>query len=123
MPEGGEKDDAFALCHYGQNYATAGSQLDYILPMTYRKSSQWVAQIATNAEKRSHRPVCGLWASERVAAPEIKEGQSDASPTTPGTPPALKLRADVQELRNQGIKGFVLFQYGTMTDQLWQELP
>lgn len=124
MPEGGEKDDAFALCHYGQNYATAGSQLDYILPMTYRKSPQWVAQIAINAEKRSHRPVYGgLWASEQAAASEMKEGQSDASPATPRTPPALKLRADVQELRNQGIKGFVLFQYGTMTDRLWQELP
>ena len=125
MPEGGELDDAYALCHYAQNYATAGSQLDYILPMTYWKNPQWVAQIAHNAEKKSHRPVySGLWASEQVANPAAKEGQNDSpQATTPGTMPALKLQQNVQALRKQGIKGFVLFQYGSMTDRLWKELP
>jgi uncharacterized lipoprotein YddW (UPF0748 family) len=124
MPEGGETDDAYALCHYAQNYATAGSQLDYILPMTYWKTPQWVVQIARNAEKKSHRPVySGLWAAEQPANPAIKEGDNDSSQVAPASVPALKLREDVEALRQQGIKGFVLFQYSTMTDQLWKELP
>jgi uncharacterized lipoprotein YddW (UPF0748 family) len=124
MPEGGETDDAYALCHYAQNYATAGSQLDYILPMTYWKTPEWVVQIARNAEKKSHRPIySGLWASEQAANPAIKEGDNDSSRVSPAKVPALKLRENVQALRDKGIKGFVLFQYGTMTEQLWKELP
>ena len=124
MPEGGELDDAYALCHYAQNYATAGSQLDYILPMTYWNSPQRVAQIARNAEQKSHRPVySGLWASEKQASPPVKEGQKGSSAGTPPQAPTLKLREDVRVLREQGIKGFVLFQYNTMTDRLWKELP
>ncbi len=124
MPEGGELDDAYALCHYAQNYATAGSQLDYILPMTYWNSPQRVAQIARNAEQKSHRPVySGLWASEQPDSPPAKEGQSASSPATQHQAAALKLRQDVQVLREQGIKGFVLFQYSTMTERLWRELP
>ena len=124
MPEGGELDDAYALCHYAQNYATAGSQLDYILPMTYCNSPQRVAQIARNAEQKAHRPVySGLWASEQPDSPPAKEGQTASSPATPPQAAALKLREDVQVLRKQGIKGFVLFQYGTMTEHLWKELP
>jgi uncharacterized lipoprotein YddW (UPF0748 family) len=124
MPEGGELDDAYARCHYAQNYATAGGQLDYILPMTYWNSPERIAQIARNAEQKSHRPVySGLWASEKLASPPIKEGQNGSSPTPPPKAPTLQLRDDVQTLREQGIKGFVLFQYGTMTDRLWKELP
>ena len=124
MPEGGELDDAYALCHYAQNYATAGSQLDYILPMTYWKGPQWVAQIAHNAEKKSHRPVySGLWASEQTANPASKEGENASSQAAPANMPALKLQENIQVLRKQGIKGFVLFQYGSMTDRLWKELP
>ncbi len=36
---------------------------------------------------------------------------------------SLDLREDVQALRKQGLKEVVLFQYGTMTDRLWKELP
>jgi uncharacterized lipoprotein YddW (UPF0748 family) len=122
MPEGGERDDAYALCHYAQNYATAGSQLDYILPMTYRNSPKKTAQIARNAEQKSHRPVySGLWASEQPADPPIKEGQNNSSQTAAAA--TSRLRENVQTLRQQGVKGFVLFQYGTMTDRLWRELP
>ena len=124
MPEGGELDDSFALCHYAQNYATAGSQLDYILPMTYWNGPKWVVQIAHNAEKKSHRPIySGLWASEQVAKPAAKEGENALVQPGPKNVPTLKLTENVEALRQQGIKGFVLFQYGTMTDRLWQELP
>jgi uncharacterized lipoprotein YddW (UPF0748 family) len=124
MPEGGERDDAYALCHYAQNYATAGSQLDYILPMTYWNSPQRVAQLALNAEQKSHRPVySGLWASEKPDSPPIKEGQNGSLPGNQAPKTPVKLRENVQTLRSQGIKGFVLFQYGTMTDRLWKELP
>jgi uncharacterized lipoprotein YddW (UPF0748 family) len=124
MPEGGEPDDVYALCHYAQNYETAGSQLDYILPMTYWKNPQWVVQIAHNAEKKSHRPIySGLWASERTASSAVKEGDYESADAASSKVPVLKLRESVQALRAQGVKGFVLFQYGTMTDRLWQELP
>ena len=124
MPEGGEADDAYALCHYAQNYATAGSQLDYILPMTYWKTPEWVVQIARNAEQKSHRPIySGLWASEQAANPAIKDGDNESSRVAPTKVPALKLRENVQALRDKGVKGFVLFQYGSMTDRLWKELP
>ena len=83
-----------------------------------------VAQIARNAEQKSHRQVySGLWASEEQASPPIKEGQKGSSQATPPQAPALKLREDIQVLREQGIKGFVLFQYGTMTDRLWKVIP
>jgi uncharacterized lipoprotein YddW (UPF0748 family) len=124
MPEGGELDDAFALCHYAQNYATAGSQLDYILPMTYWNGPKWVVQIAHNAEKKSHRPIySGLWASEQAAKPAAKEGENALVQPAPKNVPTLKLQESVLALRKQGVKGFVLFQYGSMTDRLWQELP
>jgi uncharacterized lipoprotein YddW (UPF0748 family) len=119
MPEGGRPDDAYALCHYAQNYATAGSELDYILPMTYWEPSPVVAQIALNAEKKSHRPVySGLWAaSERVA--ESESGR----PTSPmATAPVLKLRNDLRIIQESGVKGFVLFRYGTITEELWKEI-
>lgn len=125
MPEGGELDDSYARCHYAQNYATAGSQLDYILPMTYRNSPLRVAQIARNAEQKSRRPVySGLWASEEPDNPPPRQEQNDPAPASPagGTSP-LKLSQHVQVLREQGIKGFVLFQYGTMTERLWKALP
>jgi uncharacterized lipoprotein YddW (UPF0748 family) len=124
MPEGGERDDAYALCHYAQSYSTAGGQLDYILPMTYWNSPQRVAEIARNAEQKSHRPVySGLWASEVRAEPPVKEGQKNSSPVASAKAAASKLREDVQTLRERGVKGFVLFQYGTMTERLWKELP
>ncbi len=125
MPEGGELDDAYARCHYAQNYATAGSQLDYILPMTYWNSPLRVAQIARNAEQKSHRPVySGLWASEAKATPPDKQERDDSvsAPISRVVSP-LKLSQHIQVLREQGIKGFVLFQYGTMTERLWKELP
>lgn len=124
MPEGGELDDAYALCHYAQNYATAGSMLDYILPMTYWKTPQWVAQIAHNAEQKSHRPVySGLWAVEKAAATKTKETDTDLPQPDSDKVPTLRLRENIQMLRAKGIKGFVLFQYSTMTDRLWKELP
>jgi uncharacterized lipoprotein YddW (UPF0748 family) len=122
MPEGGENDDTYALCHYGQNYSTAGAELDYILPMTYAKGSKWVAQIALNAEKKSHRPVySGVWACDQ--APGAAADDEAKTPAQADSKLARKLREDVQTVRKQGIKGFVLFRYGSMTDQMWEQLP
>ena len=42
MPEGGEKDDAFALCNYAQNYREIGKYLDFICPMSYEGSFQQI---------------------------------------------------------------------------------
>jgi uncharacterized lipoprotein YddW (UPF0748 family) len=124
MPEGGELDDTYALCHYAQNYATAGAELDYILPMTYGKSSQWVAQIARNAEKKSHRPVySGLWASEQPPHPKVEDGQKQVANANGASSPAQRLREEVQALRTQGTKGFVLFRYGSLSDRMWRDLP
>jgi uncharacterized lipoprotein YddW (UPF0748 family) len=124
MPEGGEQDDTFAICHYAQNYATAGAQLDYILPMTYWKTPQWVAQVARNAEKRSHRPVySGLWACEASAEAKVPESESASNRTKDRDNPARALGERVQVLRDQGVKGFVLFVYNSMSDRVWKELP
>lgn len=124
MPEGGEPDDTFALCHYAQNYATAGSQLDYILPMTYGHSPDWIARITLNAERKSSRPVySGLWACE--VPYDSWPQRSDAETPSTGTEAARAagLRQSIQVLGERGIKGFVLFRYGPAADRLWKELP
>jgi uncharacterized lipoprotein YddW (UPF0748 family) len=124
MPEGGEADDTFALCHYAQNYATAGGQLDYILPMTYSKNPLWTARITRNAEKKSHRPVySGVWASDlpaKYGGNETKEPPAGENGTLS---PSLGLEQNIQTLRQQGVKGFVLFQYGSISDRMWNLLP
>jgi uncharacterized lipoprotein YddW (UPF0748 family) len=124
MPEGGEADDTFALCHYAQNYATAGAELDYILPMTYGKSAKWIVQITHTAEQRSHRPVySGLWASDEMSGVGVPGDEIDSAKTGPTNAPPLQLGEKVQALRKQGIKGFVLFRYGAAMDRVWKELP
>ncbi len=123
MPEGGEADDTFAICHYAQNYATAGAQLDYILPMTYYKGPEWAAKVALNAEKKSHRPAySGLWASDEPGEAPAGGGDSSLAANKPAGR-AVGLRNAVYVLRERGVKGFVLFRYGTMTDSMWKELP
>jgi uncharacterized lipoprotein YddW (UPF0748 family) len=128
MPEGGEPDDTFARCHYAQNYASAGSQLDYILPMTYHKSfgkgPEWVVRVAQNAESKSHRPVySGIQAferdpSKRTQPADDKTGKPEAQGIS-----AQELRDTVTTVEKRGIKGFVLFRYGSVTDQMWEDLP
>ena len=125
MPEGGEPDDTFARCHYAQNYASAGSQLDYILPMTYHKSfgkgPEWVVRVAQNAESKSHRPVySGIQAferdpSKRTQPADDKTGKPEAQGIS-----AQELRDTVTTVEKRGIKGFVLFRYGSVTDQMWE---
>jgi len=128
MPEGGERDDTFALCHYAQNYASAGGQLDYILPMTYHKTfgrtPAWVVQVAQNAEKKSHRPVySGIQAFGRDLTKVTVEAQEKpASPDSAGAS-SQDLREAVLAVEKEGVKGFVLFRYGSLTDQMWEALP
>jgi uncharacterized lipoprotein YddW (UPF0748 family) len=124
MPEGGEPDDTFALCHYAQNYATAGSQLDYILPMTYGHSPEWIARITLNAERKSSRPVySGLWACEVPYGSWPQRSDAETPSTGTEAARAAGLRQSIQALRERGIKGFVLFRYGPAADRLWKELP
>jgi uncharacterized lipoprotein YddW (UPF0748 family) len=128
MPEGGERDDAFALCHYAQNYTSAGSQLDYILPMTYHKSfgrtPAWVVQVAQNAEKKSHRPIySGIQAFERDPSKRTQPADNKADKSEAQGISAQELRETVTTVEKQGIKGFVLFRYGSVTDQMWEDLP
>jgi uncharacterized lipoprotein YddW (UPF0748 family) len=124
MPEGGEMDDTFALCHYAQSYTTAGAQLDYTLPMTYSKDPQWTALITRNAQSKSHRPAySGVWASERPAlygeleSDGLSVNNSQGSASTPG------LEANIETLREEGVKGFVLSQYNTISERMWSRLP
>jgi uncharacterized lipoprotein YddW (UPF0748 family) len=128
MPEGGERDDTFALCHYAQNYASAGALLDYILPMTYHKTygrtPDWVVRIAQNAEHKSHRPVySGIQAFGRDPTKVTADAQDKAA--GPGSTGASSqdLRQAVLAVEKQGVKGFVLFRYGSLTDQMWEALP
>jgi uncharacterized lipoprotein YddW (UPF0748 family) len=128
MPEGGELDDAYALCHYAQNYATAGSLLDYILPMsyhkTYGKSPAWVAQIAQNAGQKSHRPVySGIQAYGKDSPGMEREAKDNAGRAMPKNLSPQELRETILAVEKQGIKGFVLFRYGSLTDQMWEDLP
>ena len=128
MPEGGERDDTFALCHYAQNYASAGALLDYILPMTYHKTygrtPAWVVQVAQNAEQKSHRPVySGIQAFGQDLTKVTVEAQDKAA--SPGSTGASSqdLREAVLAVEKQGVKGFVLFRYGSLTPQMWEALP
>jgi uncharacterized lipoprotein YddW (UPF0748 family) len=124
MPEGGEQDDTFALCHYAQNYATAGAELDYILPMTYSGNPLWIAAITRNAEGKSHRPVySGVWASEKPAVFGTKETEAPPVNEKAQARLAIGLNENIETLRQQGIKGFVLFQYDSISDRMWRMLP
>ena len=128
MPEGGERDDTFALCHYAQNYASAGAELDYILPMTYHKTfgqtPAWVVQIAQNAEQKSHRPVySGIQGFGRDLTKVPLDAQDKAANPDPSGASSQDLREAVLAIEKQGIKGFVLFRYGSLTDQMWEALP
>lgn len=124
MPEGGESDDTFALCHYAQNYATAGTLLDYILPMTYGKGPEWVARITLNAERKSRRPVySGLWACEVPYDDWPQRSDTETADLTSHERRAAGLRQNIEFLREHGIKGFVLFRYGPAADRLWKDLP
>ncbi len=124
MPEGGEADDAFALCHYGQNYTTAGALVDFILPMTYSKTAVGIARVALNAEKKSGRPAYGgLWACEEDRDAGVSRSDESEGRGVSGKLPVLGLREKVETLRSRGVKGFVLFRYGPKADQLWKDLP
>jgi uncharacterized lipoprotein YddW (UPF0748 family) len=128
MPEGGERDDTFALCHYAQNYASAGALLDYILPMTYHKTygrtPDWVVRIAQNAEHKSHRPVySGIQAFGRDSTKVTSEAEDKAAGPNSAAASSQDLREAVLAVEKQGIKGFVLFRYGSLTDQMWKALP
>jgi uncharacterized lipoprotein YddW (UPF0748 family) len=125
MPEGAERDSTFGICHYGQSYASAGAELDYILPMSYHRSfgktPAWVAEISINAENLSHRPVySGIQAFGRDTTKLRGEAGKVSEPQGIS---AREIRATILAVEKHGIKGFVLFRYGSLTDQMWDELP
>jgi uncharacterized lipoprotein YddW (UPF0748 family) len=125
MPEGAEQDSSFGICHYGQSYASAGAELDYILPMSYHRSfgktPEWVAEVSINAESLSHRPVySGIQAFGRDASK--LRGEAAKNPEPQGISPR-ELRDTILAVEKHGIKGFVLFRYGSLTEEMWKDLP
>ncbi|MCX7918342.1 MAG: family 10 glycosylhydrolase [bacterium] len=110
MPEGGELDDAFALCYYAQNYRHLGKYLDFICPMTYHgsfgKSPEWVVDIATNAERKTGKPVyAGVQAFSEDKPFSIEQ-----------------FEAVINKIQASNLKGFTIFRYGSMTDEMWKVL-
>lgn len=107
MPEGAAPDDAFALCHYAQDYRTVGAACDFICPMSYhasyRQPATWPADVAARAEERSGRPaLAGLQAFTPSTAAELGEA--------------------IRELRRRRLPGFALFSYAAMTADRWDQL-
>jgi uncharacterized lipoprotein YddW (UPF0748 family) len=102
MPEGGEKDDTFAIAHYAQNYRTLGAYMDFICPMTYHRSFKkpvsWPTDIAVNAHKKSGTTVLAGFAD-----PE------DAD-------------IIIAAQRQNGIPGFVFFQYTRLEPVGWEKI-
>ncbi len=104
MPEGADDDDAFALCHYAQDYRTVGAACDFICPMSYHasygKPAIWPAEVAVRAAKRSGRPaLAGLQAFAPSTAANLGDG--------------------LREVQRRHLAGFALFRYGSMTPDRW----
>jgi uncharacterized lipoprotein YddW (UPF0748 family) len=113
MPEGGEADDAFARCYYSQNYKQLGNYLDFICPMSYEgsfgKKSDWVVDIAKRTEVKTGKPVyAGI---QGFGAEEGKNPFTAADFTT-----------TLKAIRDNNVKGFTIFRYGSMSDQMWKAL-
>lgn len=116
MHEGAVEDDAFALCHYAQNYRTAGSLCDFICPMSYHKEyakpRTWIAEIAKNAERKTGKHAfAGIQAFIYDRDKIQKSGIGGE-----------EIAEIIKDVRRKGIKGFVLFRYGTMTDAMWEAI-
>lgn len=113
MPEGGEINDAFALCYYGQNYRRLGRSLDFICPMSYEgsfgKKSDWVVDIAKRAEAETGKPV--------YAGVQGFTAEGNAKPFT-----AKGFKATLKAISKNKIPGFVIFRYGSMTDGMLKAL-
>lgn len=104
MPEGAAPDDAFALCHYAQDYRTVGAACDFICPMSYHASfgqpAIWPADVAALAATRSGRPaLAGLQAFQ---------------PSTPAD-----LQQALAEVARRHQPGFVIFNYEAITAESW----
>ena len=100
MPEGGESDPTFGICHYGQNYAQLGPSLDLICPMTYHKGSSkaytWCSDVATRAAERSGTRVLTGMAGEDSVANIIADSRARG-----------------------GTSGYIIFRYGSLTTTNW----
>jgi uncharacterized lipoprotein YddW (UPF0748 family) len=109
MPEGGEEDDSFALCNYSQSYNLAGQLLDFICPMSYhigyKKTADWPAKIALNAEKKSGKAagIAGLGVFETDSL------GNEASEV-------------LENVRKLGAHGFILFRYSSITEEMWNKI-
>ena len=107
MPEGGETDDTFALCHYAQSYPELGAMMDFICPMSYhieyKKPPEWPAQIALNTEKKTGKPAyAGIGAFGDATVDDVVTA--------------------IKHCNKQKVRGFILFRYGTITDEMWSAL-
>lgn len=107
MPEGAEEDDAFALCHYAQDYRTVGAACDFICPMSYHvsygKPTTWPAEITARAAARSGRPaLAGLQAFDASTPADLGEA--------------------LREVESRHLPGFALFRYGTVTPGMWDRV-
>jgi uncharacterized lipoprotein YddW (UPF0748 family) len=110
MPEGGEADDAFALCHYGQNYRELGKCLDFICPMTYQggfgKKTDWVVAIAKRVEAETGKPVYvgvqGFGLTKNFTITDFTE--------------------TLKAVKKEHLHGFTIFRYGSMNDAMLNAL-
>ena len=107
MPEGGEEDDAFALCHYAQDYRTVGHTCDFLCPMSYHasygKPTSWPAEIAARGATRSGRPaLAGIQTFDKATAADLGDA--------------------IREARRRDVSGFALFRYGAIAPEMWNRL-
>ncbi|MFB3895471.1 MAG: glycoside hydrolase family 10 protein [bacterium] len=106
MPEGGEADDTFALCHYGQNYRELGKYLDFICPMSYQggfgKKTDWVVAIAKRVEAETGKPVYvgvqGFGLTKTFTVAEFTE--------------------TLKAVKKDRLHGFTIFRYGTLNAEM-----
>jgi uncharacterized lipoprotein YddW (UPF0748 family) len=110
MPEGGEADDTFALCHYGQNYRELGRYLDFICPMSYQggfgKKSDWVVDIAKRTKAETGKPV---YAGIQGFGLTKKYTVADFADT-------------LKAIHKNQLDGFTIFRYGSMNDEMLKAL-
>jgi uncharacterized lipoprotein YddW (UPF0748 family) len=113
MPEGGEANDEFALCYYGQNYRRLGRSLDFICPMSYEgsfgKKSDWVVDIAQRTEAETGKPV--------YAGIQGFTAEDNHKPFT-----GADFKATLKAIRENKLKGFTIFRYGSMTSEMLNAL-
>lgn len=106
MPEGAN-DPKFADVYYAQNYTLHSTDLDMISPMAYfkayGKTTGWVQTITQGAKQRVD-PTCKIYTGV--------QGYDGVT--------AAQLNEQIQYSFNGGAEGFIVFRYGTFTEDYWE---